>query len=92
MREPMDHARRRALRRGAALICSALACAAFVHSGAARAKAAKSQMQYQTHPHDGKSCASCRFFTASTSDNGSCALVDGEISRDGWCVAFAART
>lgn len=89
MREPIDHSRRRLLRRSATLAGSFVACAALLPSGTAQAKAAKSQMQYQNHPRDGNRCAGCRFFSASATDNGSCALVEGEISRDGWCVAFA---
>ena len=55
------------------------------------AKAAKSDFMYQDHQHDGKKCAQCKFFSPSgpNSPSGSCSIVAGVISPDGWCAAFA---
>ena len=60
-------------------------------SMAAATKAAKSDFMYQDHRHDGKSCDQCRFFSPDgpNSDTGSCSIVAGAVSREGWCTAFA---
>jgi hypothetical protein len=60
-------------------------------SAPAAAKAAKSDFMYQDHRHDGKSCGQCKFFSpdAPNRDIGSCSIVAGTISREGWCAAFA---
>jgi hypothetical protein len=59
----------------------------------AAAKSAKSDFMYQDHEHDGKSCGQCKFFSpdAPNSDHGSCSIVEGAISRNGWCTAFASK-
>jgi hypothetical protein len=43
------------------------------------------QAEYQDTPNGIYSCATCTLFEAPTS----CKVVDGEVSRDGWCKAFA---
>ena len=60
------------------------------HSRSVAAKATKSELQYQGHPHNGKECGDCKFFKpdSSKSDVGQCSLVEGTIQRDGWCTAF----
>lgn len=58
----------------------------------ADAKGSKAQFKYQTHPHGNQRCGGCRFFHAGTSpSNGSCSVVDGPISVNGWCIAYAAK-
>ena len=63
-------------------------------SSRAIAKAAKREFMYQDHQHDGKSCAQCKYFSPDNANPnvGACEIVDGTISRDGWCMAFAAKT
>jgi hypothetical protein len=58
------------------------------------AKAAKSEVMYQDHRHDGKSCDQCKFFAPDRSNSGvgSCSMVDGSVSRDGWCTFFSTKT
>ena len=62
-------------------------------STSAAAKAAKSDLMYQDHEHDGKSCDQCKFYSPDgpNSNIGSCSIVAGAISREGWCTAFAPR-
>ena len=62
-------------------------------SSRAIAKAGKGEFMYQDHPHDGKSCAQCKYFAADNGNPsiGSCEIVDGTISRAGWCMAFAGK-
>ena len=64
----------------------ALAAAALAWPGASRAqqKMSKEAAQYQNSPKGNQRCADCRFFI----EGGSCRLVEGEISPDGWCTLF----
>ncbi len=59
----------------------------------AEAKGSMSQYKYQTHPNGGHKCSGCRFFQRgkTASANGSCQIVSGSISPNGWCIAFAAK-
>ena len=43
---------------------------------------------YQDKPNGDKRCAGCRFFKAPKS----CQLVQGDISPDGWCKFFNAKS
>jgi len=49
---------------------------------------------YRDHENDGKTCGECKFFSPDgpTSQIGSCAIVAGVISREGWCAAYAPKT
>ena len=55
------------------------------------AKADKRDFFYQDKPKDGKSCSTCRLYTVTQTGQGSCAVVDGDVSPDGWCMAYSAR-
>ena len=48
-------------------------------------KMTRQQAEYQDTPKDIYSCATCTLFEAPKS----CKVVEGEVSRDGWCKAFA---
>jgi len=54
-------------------------------------KSSKTALLYQNHPHDGQHCGDCKYFSAGTSDPnaGTCALVEGPIDSNGWCMAFS---
>jgi hypothetical protein len=54
---------------------------------AARAsdKMTKPQAEYQDKPNGIYSCGNCTLFVAPSS----CKVVDGEVSADGWCKAYA---
>ena len=54
-------------------------------------KASKLDVYYRDRPKDGKRCATCRQYTPSAPDVGVCALVEGKVSADGWCLAYSAR-
>jgi hypothetical protein len=45
----------------------------------------RQQAEYQDTPKDIYSCAVCSLFEPPTS----CKVVEGEVSKDGWCKAFA---
>jgi hypothetical protein len=82
---------RRALLLRSAKVAGLVALTAVVGSSTpAAAKAAKSDFMYQDHRRDKKSCGQCKFFSPDgpNSDIGSCSIVEGAISREGWCAAF----
>jgi hypothetical protein len=56
----------------------------------AQAKAAKSAVQYQDMPKDGKDCDDCIQFIpgATEAAPGTCKIVEGSISPHGHCLAF----
>lgn len=56
-------------------------------------KASQSSMHYQTTPNDGKHCSLCQFFIPGqdATSNGTCQVVDGSISPNGYCMAFNAK-
>ncbi len=58
---------------------------------AAASKADKRDFAYQDKPKDGKSCSGCRLFASREDGKGQCAIVDGVVSPNGWCMAFSAR-
>ena len=53
-------------------------------AGAQQKKMSKGEARYQDTPKDGHICAECALFLLPHS----CRVVDGEISRDGWCKFF----
>lgn len=87
----LDPARRALLVTSAKLAGLAVLAAEVGRSAPAVAKAAKGDFMYQDHHHGGKSCSECKFFTPDrqTPGIGSCSVVAGVISRDGWCAAFS---
>ena len=59
-------------------------------SARAQAKASKAAMKYQDQPKDGQRCDSCMQFLPGpkAGANGTCKVVDGPISPNGWCIAY----
>lgn len=85
---------RRSFLKGAALLASiAVVPAAMVSKEAAAAKMAKAALQYQDKPKGGLECVNCVQYVAgkSAKANGTCNVVEGEISPHGWCLAYAAK-
>jgi len=70
-------------------LCAALGAPGFADSS----KASQASMRYQTSPNGSKQCSGCQFFipAADPKTNGSCKIVDGSISPNGYCMAFAAK-
>lgn len=56
---------------------------------AAAAKMQKEDVAYQDRPKDGKSCSSCRHYSPAAAGKGACAVVDGDVSASGWCLAYS---
>jgi hypothetical protein len=86
-----SNARRQLLQHGVTLLSGAFVASTIVPRCAAAGKAMRDDFSYQDRPKNGKSCASCRLFTPKAVGLGTCALVEGEVSPNGWCMAFSPR-
>jgi hypothetical protein len=80
---------RRVLRREAVRAAFAGAAAWFalgtMFQAGAREKMSQREAEYQDSPKDIRMCATCTLFEPPKS----CKVVEGEISPNGWCKAFA---
>lgn len=84
----------RTVTRREALKAIALPALAAAMAGAAmtsaEAKASKTAVKYQDHPKGSAECSSCKFFVPGTTKTamGTCKIVGGAISPNGWCTAY----
>ncbi len=71
----------------------AFAAAIAMAAAPAQAKSSQAAMKYQKSPKNGQKCSGCKFFVAGASKtaNGTCKVVDGSISPNGWCMAYSPR-
>lgn len=53
---------------------------------AAAAKVSQASVQYQNQPKGDQKCSGCQHFIAGSN---ACALVEGQISPEGWCTLWA---
>jgi High potential iron-sulfur protein len=84
--------RRRGLAWGSHLVIgAAVISVAGKPLSASAAKADKRDFFYQDMPKDGKSCATCRLYAVTEAGKGQCAIVDGDVSPSGWCMAYSPR-
>ena len=79
----VDRSRRRAI--GAALKGVSAGLVLRISPTRASDKMTRQQAEYQDTPKDIYSCAVCSLFEPPAS----CKVVEGEVSKDGWCKAFA---
>ena len=72
------------------LLTGALTAAA----GADGSKASKDSMHYQSSPNGGMQCSGCKFFMPGqdAKSDGTCKIVDGAISPNGYCMAYVAKS
>ena len=91
MKRLESEGRRTALARGLGLAGGCAVCLAAIRHAAA--KSSKASFLYQDHPHDGRRCGDCKYFTAAgeARSAGTCALIEGPIELNGWCMAFSPR-
>lgn len=77
-----------------AVVLPALAGLILAETTNAQAKGSQAQFKYQKTPNDGHKCSGCMFFIAGSSAtaNGSCKIVEGTISPNGWCTAWAKKS
>ncbi len=90
--EIFDVSRRAMLKQGVVVAVGAVAVSAL--SGIQPAQAAKASQavaMYQDKPHADQRCDRCIHFIpgATATADGTCQVVDGSISPQGWCVLFA---
>ena len=78
------HSRRGVLRTGLTILAGGLVATA-ARAQDADSKVEQSVVQYQTMPKDGAKCSGCVNFVAPNA----CKVVAGNISPEGWCVAYA---
>jgi High potential iron-sulfur protein len=57
-------------------------------SKAAGKKYTKERVGYRDEPYLGRTCAKCVLY----SGDGNCAIVDGQVSPDGWCTQWMPAT
>jgi hypothetical protein len=53
------------------------------------AKMTQANSKYQEQPKDRQRCADCQHFLA---ESNACALVEGQISPNGWCILWTKKT
>jgi hypothetical protein len=76
---------RRAVLRSVALLGGAACAGTLLSSDAlAQQKASKAAMKYQDKPNGDQKCSNCLQFVPP----GSCNVVEGAISPDGYCIAW----
>lgn len=83
--ETEQTSRRKVLQGGLTAVAAGVAAGAMARTAKAQEKLAQNLVQYQDMPKDGAKCLDCTNWVA---PNG-CKIVDGKISPNGWCVAFA---
>lgn len=92
------HELRQPLNRGAfvkgIVILPALAALFRAPATADASKASQSSMHYQSTPSGDMHCSLCKFFIPGkdASSDGSCQIVDGSISPNGYCMAYSAKS
>ncbi len=81
----INASRRRVLRAGLTILAGSALAATAARAQDADSKVEQSVVQYQTSPKDGAKCSGCVNFIAPNA----CKVVAGNISPEGWCVAYA---
>ena len=84
MRDDNQASRRGFLRTGLTILAGGVLATA-ARAQDADSKVEQSVVQYQTSPKDGAKCSLCVNFVAPNA----CKVVAGNISPEGWCVAYA---
>jgi len=74
-----------------AVVLPAMAALLLAETTGADAKASQAQFKYQKTPNNGHKCSQCTFFVPGSAPNanGTCKIVDGSISPNGWCTAWS---
>ncbi len=91
--ETSSASRRGVFKAGAAILAASAAGTVFAKAAPAPAaptkvaqtKIAKAMLQYQDHPNGDNHCGICAQFEPPDQ----CKIVEGPISPNGWCAAFA---
>jgi hypothetical protein len=82
--------RRTLLKKGSVLLAGIAILPAVLQSHSALAgTGSKKDFNYQDHPRDGKTCAHCGSYISSGKAAGTCRILAGSISPQGWCIAYS---
>jgi len=84
---------RRTLLKGAVVVAGVALGSAFTGKAHA-AKSSKAAMKYQDKPKGDQQCSNCKFFIPGKTPeaSGTCQLVEGSISPQGWCTAYSKKS
>jgi hypothetical protein len=79
---------------GGVVMLPALAGLLTAGASADASKAPQASMHYQSTPNGSMHCAGCKFFIPGKDANsdGSCQVVDGAISPNGYCIAYTPKS
>ena len=93
MNESIDFLTRRRFL-GGAIALPALATLLTASAVADGSKASQASMHYQNSPNGSMQCSGCKFFIAAKDpkSSGSCQVVDGSISPNGYCTGYNAKS
>lgn len=80
--------RRQMLQGGLTMLAAGAAVQAATESAIAQEKLAQNLVQYQDTPKDGAICKNCTNWV----EPNACKIVEGKISPNGWCVAYAPKS
>lgn len=85
-----DPSRRELFKKGAIAAVGLAVAGVALSAESAAAKMSQQGAMYQPKPHANQKCSGCARFKpgATATADGSCAIVDGKISPNGWCVMF----
>jgi len=77
-----------------AVMLPALAGLLLAETTTAQAKASQTQLKYQSTPKNGQKCSGCKWFVAgkTATADGTCQIVEGSISPNGWCTAWVKKS
>jgi hypothetical protein len=80
-------------RRALLLLGAACAVAGIAHAGEEAGtrkpkKYSKERVGYRDEPYQGRTCAKCVLYAG----HGECAIVEGEVSPQGWCLQWTPAT
>jgi hypothetical protein len=54
--------------------------------------ALKSQYRYRNSPHGKQRCRNCSYYTAQSRVFGQCSILQTQVTWEGWCTAWRAKT
>jgi hypothetical protein len=79
---------------GSMLALPALSALLTAEAAADASKAPQQAMHYQTTPNGSMQCSGCKFFIpgSDAKSAGTCQIVDGSISPNGYCMAYTAKS
>ena len=93
MDSTIKKSRRAMLQKSATLLAGMGMMVIFMRNESAVAgTASKTDLNYQNSPRNGKRCATCTaFIPDGQGGGGTCRIVEGTVTPNGWCMAYSER-